>query len=366
MGEVTVTSNNNTWITGLRNYWLYTDFDVYISSLYFNLLSIYTIGYGDIISRNNNERVYNIIFLSIANLLFSLGISYLSFLFANSNVMENQFKDKIKILEKIKKKYQMSDILYKEIRKNINNQHTKVHLEKFIILESLPLNLRSELILSMNKKGISNFNFFKLSSNKEFIIHVLPLLKNHFLLKDDILVPIGSIIEEIYLLNKGILSLCLDKIFDNIQIAQLKKNDHFGDILIHLNEKSPYTIKCFVACEYLTLSKADYNKTSALFNNIIMRILEFSCEFLENIEITKQVIIDLYEEGLKLNQIKNIIKNIDFFLINHNFQSYYNDNSNIIDIEDFIIINDVKDILNFSKTNMTKKDFYKFFAESLK
>jgi len=351
------------WLNTISNYWFMSKFDIYISSLYFNLLTIYTVGYGDIVSKNNTERIYNIFILSIGNLLFSFGISYLSFLFANINELDNKYQQKMKIMGKIEKKYKIPKNLNRQIKRSIKNMYTKVHMEKFIIFDSLPLVLKRELILSMHKKGISNFIFFKYS-DKEFIITVLPLLKTQQLSKNDVLVSIGGIVEEIYLINHGILSICLDELFDNIQISQLRRNFHFGDILIHLNEKSPYMVKCSTkSCEYLTLSKSDYNRISKIFNKIIMKILEFSYEFLEKIEKNKQVILELFDEGMKLNDIRNMIKSINYHLVNRNFYNHFYNGEDMIMVEDFILNNDIKKIKKYSKTKMEEIDFKRFFRD---
>jgi len=74
--------------------------------------------------------------------------------------------------------------------------HKKVHFEKFIIYDSLAVNLKREFILSMHSKEISSLIFFKFA-DKEFIVAVLPLLKTHNLKKDHIFVSAGGIIEEI-------------------------------------------------------------------------------------------------------------------------------------------------------------------------
>lgn len=355
------------WFKTINNYWKMDAFDIYISSLYFNLLTIYTVGYGDITSKNNNERLYNIFILVVGNLLFSFGISYLSFLFASSNILENKFKQKLKILDKIRKKYDVPKNLYRQIKRSIKNMYTKVHLEKFIIYDSLPLVLKRDFILSMHKKGISNLIFFKFS-DKEFIINVLPLLKTHNLLKDDILVSAGGIMEEIYLVNHGILSICMDTSFNSIQISQLKRNFHFGDILIYLNEKSPYSLKCLTkSSEYLTLTKTDYYKIGLTFDKILMKILEISCEFLENIEKIKQVIIALFDNGKTSYEIKILINIINNFILKMDFDNlFYNSNgADLLTVEDFFAYNDIKDIIKFSHTNMDEKNFKLIFDKFL-
>ena len=74
-----------------------------------------------------------------------------------------------------------------------------------------------------------------------------------------------------------------------IKIIELRNNEHFGDVLMILNEKSPVTIKVrSKKAELLFLPKTDATEISNLYPNIWKRI------------VTKS----LYN----LNQIKNIIK----------------------------------------------------------
>ena len=56
--------------------------------------------------------------------------------------------------------------------------------------------------------------------------------------------PSFDLIEEMYLLVDGIFTFHLSKFYNNIEIAQMSKNKHFGDILMYLNEKSDFSLKC--------------------------------------------------------------------------------------------------------------------------
>ncbi len=189
----------------------------------------------------------------------------------------------------------------------------------------------------------------------------------------------------------------------------MKKNSHFGDLLIYLNEKSPYMIKCYSRqSEYLTLSKSDYNKISILYNKIIIQILEQSYNFFLEVEKNKQIVIDLFDLGIKLFNIKRLILSIYSCLINKKFFEFFYgkrssfDKSNskkmktlydnnlfktyisndgiiknkmnsfmkenrkddkvvIISLKDFIINQDILDIFGFFKTDITEKEFDKIF-----
>ena len=153
----------------------------------------------------------------------------------------------------------------------------------------------------MYKPIIENFIFFKNFNNTDFIVRVLMCFKPILSLKNDILVKEGDYIEEILFVKKGNLSLQLPlpdldqvvkqreksflrrsvfhkpllrqkasllglenrvsyedltndelnraQLYDDeiscihIQILEIRKNEHFGDILMFLNRKSPLSVK---------------------------------------------------------------------------------------------------------------------------
>lgn len=382
------------WLSKL-NYEHDDYFNIYITSLYFNFVTFFTVGYGDILSYSISERVYNCFILIVGNLLYSFGISSLSSIFTNLTEFKNKQKHRLEILDNIDKKHKLPKGLYSKIKNSINGLNSTGHFsEKFELLDSLPYGIKREVILSMHQKGISKFKFFQ-CEEREFIVFVLPLLRTNQLNKDDILMSIGTVVEEMHIINKGSLVVCLDKLFQNMNIAQILPNSHFGDILIYLNEKCPYLIKSnSKSCELLTLLKNDYNKIKISFNKIILKILKISCAFLEKLEKKNQVVITLYDQGVPLKDIKKIINKLYYFLVNLNFDNiFYNNtlenekknsenlssnsvnkmNTNEsfetndeteISVEEFILNNDIKLLMKFIQTKMQKEDFESIFFDS--
>lgn len=73
-----------------------SNIDIYVSSFYFSLASIYTIGYGDIRPINSYERYYNIALQSIGLFLYSYFISSMTFALKKTK-KELMFDDKINL-----------------------------------------------------------------------------------------------------------------------------------------------------------------------------------------------------------------------------------------------------------------------------
>ena len=62
-----------------------------------------------------------------------------------------------------------------------------------------------------------------------------------------------------YLIIRGSLVLTLSDQLDNIEICQIRANQHFGEIFLETNEQSPYELKCKSKnTVMLVLKKNDY------------------------------------------------------------------------------------------------------------
>ncbi len=86
---------------GNNDNWLYTyhfvddnDLTVYFASYYFNLVTILSVGYGDITPRTLNERIYVCVLMFFATLIYSFIISWMSILYSESSRKDIIFNEK--------------------------------------------------------------------------------------------------------------------------------------------------------------------------------------------------------------------------------------------------------------------------------
>ena len=181
---------------------------------------------------------------------------------------------------------------------------------------------------------IKNFQFFKSFENSDFFVKIVTSLKPILSMKDDILIQEGDIIEDIIFIKKGVLTLeiiidlneqkksllshlemtgmsCFKSISNQkftelinnnslaaiyqsdfskpiifndqytkkkeLKIIDLRKNEHFGDILMILNEKSPVAVKVkSKKAELFFLQKTEATEISNRYSNIWKRIVNRS------------------------------------------------------------------------------------------
>ena len=312
---------------------------IYIHSLYYILSTIYSIGYGDILSNNMNERIFNLFLMVFGIMIYSWGLSSISTYIQAKDAKTIEFHQKCELLDEIKVTHEkMSDELYDKIYRFLQYKLENEKKDRNAILDSLPIGLRNNMIYQMYKPIIENFIFFKNFNNTDFIVRVIMNFKPILGIKNDILVKEGDYLEEIFFVKKGNLSLQLplpdldqelaqrnssfirkpifndpfmrqkaslfglenrlsyqditrdelnraQKLYTNeeincihIQILEIRKNEHFGDILMFLNRKSPLTVKVkSKIVELFLLKKTDAVRISmnypAIWNKIIKRSL---------------------------------------------------------------------------------------------
>lgn len=145
---------------------------IYLASLYFNHTTIFTVGYGDILSNNKFERTYNIILMIVGIMLYSFALTSISNIIKNNNEKNKDYENKKEYLNHISTKYIINKELYSKLSRHLSYQKKVDKSNKIEFLNQLPISLRNELILGMHKNMIQTMNFFKECYDNDFIIQV--------------------------------------------------------------------------------------------------------------------------------------------------------------------------------------------------
>ena len=362
-------------------------YHIFIAALYYLMTTLTTVGYGDILVSSTYERFYQIIILIVGTCAYSWILTFISNYIKKQNERYIDFENKVNILGEIKINYpNLNNDLYERIIRylNYNKSEYKYNIEN--ILDSLPSSLQNNLIVEIYKPLIKNFHFFKSFENSDFFVKIVTSLKPILSMKDDILVQEGDIIEDIIFIKRGILTLEIlidldspkesaedhlnmieigslnilsqqqtkkgervisintnsnfnyskinskyltktEKKIKNkkaMKIIDLRKNEHFGDVLMILNERSPLTVKVkSKKAELFFLQKTDATEISNQYPNIWKRIVNKSLYNMKQIKkiIKKKILFfcdlndvyinqELKKRYLEENEINNSNNNI--------------------------------------------------------
>jgi len=327
--------------------------NIYLTSIYFIIVTITTVGYGDITGQTVPEITFQIYLLIIGTIAYSFTISYISNYIVKSNKKSMTFEKHLEILQEIKMHHpNMKSSLYNEVLRNINNEQLYEKKDKHLLFDCLPYSLKNKLIIEMYKPLLRNLVFFKNIDNSDFIVKVVTSLKPLISIKNDVVIEEGDYIKEIIFVKKGIIALnicinlddpeyslkkyfgrnqigkfdesyininprktfdenALNKIFnksedsihhfynddniEDIKIIEIRKNEHFGDALMFLNERCPLVAKVRTkTAECLILRKMEAIEIYSIYPNIWKRINKKSLFNMEQIyQKIRKVVIEL-------------------------------------------------------------------------
>lgn len=329
--------------------------EIYVTSTYFLCLTIFGIGYGDVLTTNLPERIYNIFLLIIGLMLYSWLVSALSQIKDQNElphldfISAKELQKRFTLLEIIRNEHpNLSFELFHKIQRYLYYKYEKEQGDLRLIFENLPSNLQKALLFEIYKPVVNNFIFFKNYQNEDFILKVLKSFIPNIYDRKERIVNAGDFMEEMYFVKKG--KLAIDLPLPNMLLEQMEKtkymrriavtinpknimqfisenkkkkkpkkeekekyvklldirtNEHYGDIIMFLNQRSPLSVRVSSKkVELLCLKKTDVIEISMSFPTIWRSL------------ITKSV--------YNMKQIQKLIqKTLQFF---------YNNNQQVLEV----------------------------------
>ena len=200
--------NYPNWITHI-NIINESFFAKYISSFYFMITTMTTVGYGDIVCISPIERIYHIILLVIGTLLYTFLVSKIGNYLRDERHEQIKLDRDLNILENIRITYPaMSFKLYAKIKSHllsIFNKRKKTGIS--LLINGVPDAIKNDLLFKIYAKVINGFSIFKDVKNSHFILQVLQSFIPVLSKKEEIIILEGEVIQNIVFVKDGRLSL---------------------------------------------------------------------------------------------------------------------------------------------------------------
>jgi len=308
---------------------------LYLIAIYYIITTVTTVGYGDLSCITPIEKVFGLFMEIVGIFAYSFALTEISNYVKVISDKNEEYHQKCEILNDIRVSFpELSDDLYNRINSYLKRNLFSEKKDKKLIINSLPVGLKNELVYHMYESIINNFVFFKNFNNIDFIVKVILSFKPILALNNDILVKDGDFVDDIIFIKSGRLSLDLPIVFENVKksnstkdeqkdiflenlmagedeeeeedeeneiikntryykVLELQKNEHFGDILMFLNKRSNLRVKVkSMKAELFYLNKKDAIEISISYPYIWKKINKKS---LFNWEQIKRLINKIYK-----------------------------------------------------------------------
>ena len=242
----------------------------YITSLYFMITTMTTVGYGDIVCVSSIERIYHIILLFIGTLLYTFLVSKIGNYLRDERHEQIKLSKDLNILENIRVTYpQMSFKLYSKIKSHlltIFEKRKKTGIS--LLINGVPDAIKNDLLFKIYSKVINGFTIFKDVKNSNFILQILTSFIPIVTKKEEIIILEGEIIQNIVFVKDGRLQLELS----------IDLNDPLNSIISHLNNnfigisRHLKNYNCFKKVNTIMNNNSESEKS---FNNLKQEIDNF-------------------------------------------------------------------------------------------
>ncbi|KAK6304500.1 hypothetical protein J4Q44_G00250860 [Coregonus suidteri] len=199
---------------------------LYITSLYFTMTSLTTIGFGNIAPTTDGEKIFSVAMMMVGSLLYATIFGNVTTIFQQMYANTNRYHEMLTNVRDFLKLYQVPNGLSERVMDYIVSTWSMskgIDTEK--VLSICPKDMRADICVHLNRKVFNEHPAFRLASDGclrslagEFqTIHCAP---------GDLIFHAGESVDTLCFVVSG----SLEVIQDDEVIAILGKGDVFGDV----------------------------------------------------------------------------------------------------------------------------------------
>ena len=210
-------------------------YETYTASMYWALTTMSTIGYGDIKSVTNAERVVSIIIMLVGSVIFGIVIGGMQALMEQINSVKHRTNARMDEVKAMLRERRVPKRLVERTSTYFSYyllQSYDISIEQGI-LEELGPPLRTEVLLFLNAHIVESIHFFR-GQDSTFVASVCKLLKPCFFGPLDWIFKEGELGLEMYFLTAGSVELLSFVKYEAIVLDTLASGSYFGEVAVLL------------------------------------------------------------------------------------------------------------------------------------
>ncbi|KAG9137578.1 hypothetical protein Leryth_019769 [Lithospermum erythrorhizon] len=267
-----------TWIGSLtlgdHSYAHFRDIDMwnrYTTSMYFAIVTMATVGYGDIHAVNLREMVFVMFYVSFDMILGAYLIGNMTALIVKGGKTE-RYRDKMNDLMKYMNRNRLGKDVRNQIKEHLRLQYESSYTDA-AVLQDLPISIRAKISQSLYKSYIENVTLFRRCS-QEFINQIVIRVHEEFFLPGEVIMEQANVVDQLYFVCHGVLEevgIADDRSEETVSL--LEPGSSFGEVSILCNVPQPYTVRVCELCRLLRIDKQSFSNIVDIYFHDGRRIL---------------------------------------------------------------------------------------------
>ncbi|KAL4511170.1 hypothetical protein ABPG73_008248 [Tetrahymena malaccensis] len=207
----------NTWLKkDISNYELDLNVNLklqgYIAAMYYCIVTMTTIGFGDVTPITYRERIFTLIFCMLSCFLFAFTMGSIAEIVKQFSLKGEEFKQKMQMLNLYMKKRNLSQNLQVRVRKFYENQNQESSENNEYgskLIESLTPELREDVQKDIYSFLFKNIGFFQINFSERFIQNIYRIVEEKQFQIDEKILEEGQKPDKLYVIIKGQVQLLL-------------------------------------------------------------------------------------------------------------------------------------------------------------
>ncbi|KAG6973507.1 hypothetical protein JG687_00000861 [Phytophthora cactorum] len=244
------------WVAtmGLQDKSLY---DKYVTSFYWAIMTMTTVGYGDVHPTTTHERIFAIVAMILGAWVFAYGITNVVAMVTNLNGPDSRFQLRMDELNDYMEARELPMQLRYEIREFFFNARISAEsklVNEGKILAELSALLRSKIAFAINDSVLNKMPFFAGADHNFLMELALSMRMVCFPPLEEVILE-GEIGEEMFFIFRGVVEI----VKSGVQLGLLGQKQYFGEMaILNQNCLRTATVRTLCFCELRMLTREKF------------------------------------------------------------------------------------------------------------
>ncbi|EAS01781.3 cation channel family protein (macronuclear) [Tetrahymena thermophila SB210] len=332
-------------------------FEIYIASLHYIIVTMVTVGYGDIYPTTSNERLLNILVMITSSFVFAYIVNSVGQILSEIHNSKKEIENKKSIIKAYMKKKNVSIELQQKILQYlyyfwIKSKNSKCNEEQLIINE-LSDELKQTLLMEANKLIVQDYILFSQNFSEQFLQKVVQIIQEKNFCPFQQIFSVGEKNTSIYFVEEGSAEKYID-LYEPVSlnkkgihiIQTLEKGMFFGVQEFFTGKQRLFNVRSKDFCTLLCIDREDF-----------MHLLkDFSKDFERFCDIRDTLIFNPEKSDVKLEcygcqQLNHLIENCPYV-------HYIPDQQKVILKNGYNYVENKRSIFRRKKLKMTKNNTF--------